>query len=76
MTSRYHGSKVSGSRLNPSWQRQPIVSPNDGRKVWATVLLLSTIMLRKVTDFNFSFFLLYLRDHYLLRSRNFATIAT
>ena len=49
--------------------------PNDGKKVWATVLLQSAIMHRKITDFNFSFFLLYLPDHYLLRSTNFATIA-
>ena len=54
---------------------------NDGRKVWTTVLFLSTIMFQKVIQscqfFSFLFFVLpYLQDHGLFRSRNFATIAT
>ena len=44
---------------------------NDGRKVWATVLLLSTIMHRK--DCMHVIFIPYLQDLGLLRSRNIAT---
>ena len=33
---------------NLSRQKRPFVLSNDGRKVWATVLLLSAIMHRKV----------------------------
>ena len=52
---------------------------NDEREVWATVVFLSAIMHRKIIRviFFFSFFFLsYLQDHGLLRSRNFATMAT
>ena len=62
---------------NLSWQRRPSAFLNNGRKVWATVLFLSAIMHRKIIHVIFpSFFLPYLHDHGLLRSRNFATVAT
>ena len=54
---------------NFSWQRRPFALLNDGRKVWVTVLFLSAIMHRKVI--HVIFFLLYLQDHGLLRTRNF-----
>ena len=48
---------------------------NDGRKVWATVLFLGAFMHSKVIHVNFfNFFLPYLQDHGLLRSRNFASM--
>ena len=50
---------------------------NDGRKAWATILFQSAIMHRKVIRvIFFRFFLPYLRDHGILRSRNFDTMAT
>ena len=62
---------------NPSWQRRPFALLNDGRNVWATVLFLSAVIHRKVVHVNFFvFFLQYLQYHGLLRSRNFATMAT
>ena len=61
----------------PSWQRRSFALLNDGRKVWATVLFLSAVIHRKVVHVNFFvFFLQYLQYHGLLRSRNFATMAT
>ena len=48
---------------------------NDGRKVWAAVLFLGAFMHSKVIYVNFvDFFLPYLQDHGLLRSRNFASM--
>ena len=47
---------------------------NDGKKVWATVLPLSTIMHRE--DCIYVFFMPYLQDLGLLRSGHFATMAT
>ena len=44
------------------WPRRPFQLFNDRRKLWATVLFLSAAMHRK--------------DHGLLRSRNFVTMAT
>ena len=62
---------------NLSSQQQPFALSNDGSEVWATVLLLSAIMHRKVIHLNFFiFFLPDLQDHSLLRSRNFATMVT
>ena len=63
---------------NCSWQRRPFAFSNDGRKVWATILIQSAIMHRSHAChfYRFFFFLLYLQDHGLLRSRNFATMAT
>ena len=52
---------------------------NDKKKVWATVFVprfLDAIMHGKVIHDNFFFFLQHLQDHDLLRSRNFATMAT
>ena len=63
---------------NCSWQRRPFAFSNDGRKEWATILIQSAIMHRSHAChfYRFFFFLLYLQDHGLLRSRNFATMAT
>ena len=49
---------------------------NDGRKVWATVLFLSAIIPGKSCMSNFCVFLPFLQSMRLLRSRNFATMAT
>ena len=60
---------------NLSSQQQPFVLLNNGSEVWATILLLSAIMHRKVIHvIFFIFFLPDLQDHSLLRSRNFATM--
>ena len=56
---------------NLSWQRRPFALSNDGRKVWANVLFPSATMHTKVTHANF--FLPYLQDCGLLRSRSFST---
>ena len=49
MTSRYHGSKISGSQHSFLIETAIcIVELNDGRKVWAIVLFPSAIMRRKV----------------------------
>ena len=62
---------------NLSWQRRPFALSNDGRKVWATIFILSAIMQRSHACHLYHFFFLpYLQDHGLLRSRNFATMAT
>ena len=64
---------------NLSWQGWLFALPNDEEKyiVWGTTLFLSSIMHRKVIHVeHFHFFLPYLQDHGLLRSRNFATMAT
>ena len=63
---------------NLSWQSWPFLLSNNRRKVWATVLFLSAIIHRKVIHVNcfVFFFLPYLKDHGLLRSWNFAAIAT
>ena len=61
---------------NLSWPRRPFALSNDGRKVWATVSFRSAMMQRKVTHVIFIVFLPYLQDHGLLRSTNFATMAT
>ena len=72
VTSRYYGCKISGSQ-----QSLLTETSNDGRKVWASVLFPSATMHRKVTQCIFSFFFLpYLQDRGLLRSRNIATMAT
>ena len=56
---------------NLSWQRQPFALSNDGRKEWASVYFLSAIMYKEVIYDNFlRFFLSYLPNHGLLRSRN------
>ena len=55
----------------------PFALSNDGRKLRGTVLFLSAITHRKVINVNFLLlFPLYLLDHGLFRSRNFATMAT
>ena len=46
---------------------------NDGRKVWANVLLLLAIMPGKAIHMNFLFIFPY---HELLRSENFGTMVT
>ena len=56
---------------NLSWQRRPFALSNDGRNVWANVLFPSGTMHTKVTHANF--FLPYLQDCGLLRSRSFST---
>ena len=56
---------------NLSWQRRPFALSNDGRNVWANVLFPSATMHTKVTHANF--FLPYLQDCGLLRSRSFST---
>ena len=57
---------------NFSWRRRTFALLNDGRKVWVTVLFLSATMHRKVIHVSFFFFfLLYLQDYGLLRTRNF-----
>ena len=66
---------------NLSWQTWPFALSNDGRKVWATIVFLSAIMHRSHACQIFSFFVLffflpYLQDHALLRSRSFATMAS
>ena len=63
---------------NLSSQQQPFALSNDGSEAWATVLLLSAIIHRKVIHVNFFsfFFLPDLQDHSLLRSRHFATMVT
>ena len=64
---------------NLSWQRWPFALLKDGRKVWATILLLGAITHRKVLSifsFSLSSFLQYLQDHCLLRSRNFVSMVT
>ena len=66
LTSRYHGGKVSGSQ-------QSALTETAGRKVWVTVLFLSAILHRKLFSFFFSAIIAGLR---LLRSTNFATMAT
>ena len=56
---------------NLSWQRRPFALSNDGRKEWASVYFWSAILHRKVIYDNFlRFFLSYLSNHGLLRSRN------
>ena len=70
--SGYHGSNISGSH-NLSWQRRPFALSNDGRKVWANVLLLIAIMPGKAIHVKFCLFFPY---HELLRSENFATMVT
>ena len=64
---------------NLSWQRQHLhhrmMQERYGLR-WATVLFPSAIRHRKVKHVNFFiFFLPYLQDHGLLRSRNFASMA-
>ena len=59
---------------NLSWKRRPFALLKDRRKVWANVLFLSAIMYRKVMHVNFFVSsAMYLRNHGLLRTRNFAT---
>ena len=74
VTSSYHGSKVSEFCL--SWRRKPFASSIDGI-VWAIVLFLSAIMQSQESCHTCSFFCLpYLQDHGLLRSKNFASMAS
>ena len=63
---------------NLSWQRRPFALSGDGRKLWATILFLSAIIHRShaCQIVLFFFFLPYLQDHALLRSRSFATMVT
>jgi len=70
MTSPYHGSKI------PASQQSFLIFAlsNDGRKVWSTVLFHHAQ--ESHTRHFFPFFLPYLQDHGLLRSRDFATMAT
>ena len=67
MTSRYHGRKISAS------QQTPLIE-----KAICIVEFLSAIMHGTVIHLNgfVFFFSSYLQDHGLLRSRNFATMAT
>ena len=60
------------------WWRRPFAFSNGARNVWATVLFLSAIMHGKVMNVNFFrfFFLSYLQELGLLRSRNFDTMAS
>ena len=70
MTSPYHGSKISASQQS----FLIFALSNDGRKYG---LPFCSIMHRKVIHvIFFPFFLPYLQDHGLLRSRDFATMAT
>ena len=72
MTSLYHGSKISVSQ-----QTLLIETAISICERWNKKLFLSAITHRKVMSiFSFFFCLLYLEDHGLLRSRNFATMAT
>ena len=59
-----------------SGQRQSFALSNDEKKVFAAVLFLSAITHGKVIHVIFLFFLPYLQNHGLLRSANFATMAT
>ena len=60
-----------------SGQIQSFALSNDERKVIAAVLFLSAITHRKVIHVNYlSLFLPYLEYHDLLKSANFATMAT
>ena len=66
---------------NLSWQRRPFALSSHGKKLWVTILFLSAIMHRshacQIFSFLFCFFfLIYLHDHALLRSRSFATMVT
>ena len=66
VTSRYYGSKISGSQQS-FLTRRPFSLSKEGRKKWATDLFLSAIMHRKVIHVNFfRFFLPYLQDNGLL----------
>ena len=67
----FHGSKITGSQQS-FLTETGFALLNDGKKVWATILFLSAII-RKVIHVNF--FLPYLQDHGLLRSKNFAIMA-
>ena len=66
----YHGRNISGSQQ--SFLTETSMS-NDGRKVWANVLLLIAIMPGKAIHVKFCLFFPY---HELLRSENFATMVT
>ena len=71
MTSRYYGSKISGSQQS-SLTRRLLSLSNDGRKLLATVLFQSAIMHRKVIQVNFfSFFPAIFTGQRFLRFRNF-----
>ena len=63
---------------NFSWHRRPFALSKNGRKVWPIVLFLSATIYRKVINVNFFvfFFVPYLQEHGLLRSKNLATMAT
>jgi len=72
VTSDYHGSRFSGSQQfffnrDSYWHCGAMEE-----KYWATVLFPSAI----VQFFQFFFFLRYLQDHGLLKSGDFATMAT
>ena len=55
---------------NFSWQRRPFALLNDGRKVWLPFCSWVQSCTGK-SYMSFFFFLLYLQDHGLLRTRNF-----
>ena len=74
MTSRLHGTKLSGSQQS-FLKRRLFSLSNDGREVWATVLFLSAIMHSSTCQI-FSSFLAIFQDNGLLRFRNFFTMAT
>ena len=67
----FHGSKIAGSQQSFLTETAYALL-SDGRKVWATSLFLSAIMHKFV---HVNFFLSYLQDHGLWRSRNFAIMA-
>ena len=69
LTSRYHGRKISRSQQF-FLTETAICIVERWKKRMVTVLFLSAIMHRKVIHVIF-FFLLYLQDHGLLRTRNF-----
>ena len=72
VTSRYHGSK----NFWISTKRRAFALAKDGRIVWNTFFFLSAVKHRKVIHFKASVFPPYLQLRGLLRSRNFATMAT
>ena len=75
MTSSYHGSKLSGS--HSFLTEMAICIFERWKEIVGYRFAPSAIMYRKVIHvFFFTFFLSYLFDHGLLRSKNFATMAT
>ena len=73
MTSYYHNILDLNNLSSP---RRPFAVSNDGRVVWATVLFLSESCIGQSCMSIFFFFLPYLQDHDLLRSKDFDIMAT